>query len=90
MSRVVFETATEYGPITRLWMGPIPLLMTNEPKIIQELLTNANALEKAWLMKVMTRTMVGNAIIISEGKILKTQFNQMLIFAPLLIFFCLF
>nr|UZE89871.1 cytochrome P450 CYP4416D1 [Chrysoperla zastrowi sillemi] len=66
MSKVVFETAIEYGPLTRLWMGPIPLLMTNEPRIIQEILTNANALEKAWLMKVMTRTMVGNAIIISE------------------------
>lgn len=63
----MFQVATDYGPIARLWFGPVPILLTNEPKIIQELLNNPNALEKAWLMKLITKTMIGNAILISDG-----------------------
>ncbi|XP_044738891.1 cytochrome P450 4V2-like isoform X2 [Chrysoperla carnea] len=66
ITKRMFQVATEYGPISRLWFGPVPILLTNEPKIIQELLNNPNALEKAWLMKLITKTMIGNAILISD------------------------
>ncbi|XP_044729890.1 cytochrome P450 4C1-like [Chrysoperla carnea] len=55
-------------PITRLWLGPVPLIVTVDPKIIQELLNNDNALEKAWLMKTILKTFIGDPILISEGK----------------------
>ncbi|XP_044729475.1 cytochrome P450 4C1-like [Chrysoperla carnea] len=66
LTNFIFKTANDYAPITRLWMGPIPLLFTVEPKIVQELLTSSSALEKAWFMKLIVKALVRKSLVISE------------------------
>lgn len=52
-----------------MWFGPVPILFTNEPRLVQELLTNHELLEKAEIMKRIGELLMGDSILTSEGSV---------------------
>ncbi|XP_044730246.1 cytochrome P450 4c21-like isoform X2 [Chrysoperla carnea] len=52
--------------LIRLWLGPIPLVLTLDPRAIQEVLNNPNALEKSFVHKIVWNTTMGKSIFTSE------------------------
>ncbi|XP_044739731.1 cytochrome P450 4c21-like [Chrysoperla carnea] len=66
ISNVMVKIFTKYNQLCRLWLGPVPIVIVSEPKIIQEVLNNQNALEKGWIMKLITKIIARNSLIIAR------------------------
>ncbi|XP_044728535.1 cytochrome P450 4C1-like isoform X2 [Chrysoperla carnea] len=52
--------------LVRAWIGPLPIFAALDPKIVQEVLTNPNALEKPYLMKFIWNNVMEKSILTSE------------------------
>nr|UZE89963.1 cytochrome P450 CYP4416A2 [Chrysoperla zastrowi sillemi] len=66
-THAILKIAEDYQQnLGRIWFGPIPAIGASNPDIVQELLTNENVLEKAYLMKKAWNPVLGKSILTSE------------------------
>ncbi|XP_044740007.1 probable cytochrome P450 4p3, partial [Chrysoperla carnea] len=56
----------KYRNMVRVWIGPIPLIGSSNPDIVQKLLTNEHVLEKAYLLKTVWSPVMGKSVFILE------------------------
>ncbi|XP_044739872.1 cytochrome P450 4V2-like [Chrysoperla carnea] len=75
-TRNLISVSLEYqDTLARLWLGPIPIILSSDPEIVQELLTNPNVLEKPALMKLVWMDAMGSSILISNVPVWKHDRN---------------
>ncbi|XP_044740008.1 cytochrome P450 3A19-like [Chrysoperla carnea] len=60
----------EYRNLIRVWIGPVPVIGSSNPEIVQELLTNEHVLEKGYLLKLIWNPVMGKSIFTSEARLL--------------------
>ncbi|XP_044739873.1 cytochrome P450 4V2-like [Chrysoperla carnea] len=75
-TRNIISASLKYqNTLSRLWLGPIPMILSSDPEIVQELLTNPNVLEKPTLMKLVWMDAMGSSILISNVPVWKHDRN---------------
>ncbi|XP_044740004.1 probable cytochrome P450 313a4 [Chrysoperla carnea] len=76
-THTILKIAEDYQQnLGRIWFGPIPAIGASNPDIVQELLTNENVLEKAYLMKKAWNPVMGKSILTSDGSTMGVNINS--------------
>ncbi|XP_060645253.1 probable cytochrome P450 313a4 [Drosophila nasuta] len=58
-----------YGPSYLFWMGPTPMYVVSDPRLIQELLTVPNAINKSRLVFGVIQQLLGSAILTLDNPV---------------------
>lgn len=66
--KIFTDWATNYGPASRAWIGPVPIIFISDPNDIQALLNNPQALHKGKLTRMVFQALIGEGLIISHRK----------------------
>nr|UZE89964.1 cytochrome P450 CYP4416A3 [Chrysoperla zastrowi sillemi] len=62
----LINMAEKYRNMVRVWIGPVPLIGSSNPDIVQKLFTNEHVLEKAYLLKLVWNPVMGKSVFTSE------------------------